>query len=98
MVTVVIVGAVCVMGTWMFTSGGGMKGGGGVASLGGGGGGVSGGGFLISSMILVSIGALMTSTTFRANPVTSAQPSNRCRPTTMAMLGMCLAGLRSRSA
>ena len=76
-VTVVIVGAVWVIGTWMLISGGGMNGGGGAASLGGGGGGVSGGGFLISSMILVSIGAFSTSTTLRARPVTSAHPSSR---------------------
>jgi hypothetical protein len=85
-------------GAWMFTSGGGMNGGGGVASFGGGGGGVSGGGFLISSMILVSIGAFSTSTTLRASPFTSAQPSTRWRKTTMVMLGKCFTGLRSRSA
>jgi hypothetical protein len=59
-------------GAWMLISGAGMNGGGGGASFGGGGGGTSGGGFLISSMILVSMGAFITSTTLRARPVTSA--------------------------
>jgi hypothetical protein len=68
----VIEGACVTVGTWMLISGGGMKGGGGAASFGGGGGGVSGGGFLISSMILVSIGGLITSMTLRARPLMSA--------------------------
>ncbi len=61
------------------TSGGGTKDGGGGANFGGGGrfSGGGGGGFT-SSMILVSIGALMTSTTLRARPLTSAQPSRMC--------------------
>jgi hypothetical protein len=67
----VIVGAICI-GAWMLISGAGMNGGGAAASFGGGGGGVSGGGFFISSMILVSIGCLITSTTLRARPVTRA--------------------------
>jgi crotonobetainyl-CoA:carnitine CoA-transferase CaiB-like acyl-CoA transferase len=74
--------------------------GGGGASFGGGGGRFSGGGGggLISSMILVSIGFLMTSTTLRAKPLTRAQPSSRCIKITIPMPSMCLPGLRCCSA
>jgi hypothetical protein len=71
--------------TWI--SGGGTKDGGGGANFGGGGrfSGGGGGGGLVSSMILVSIGALMTSTTRCASPLTTAQPSSRCKARTIPM-------------
>ncbi len=53
-------------------SGRGTKGGGGAVIFGGGRGGRGFGGGLRSSMILVSSGGLITSTTFRARPLTSA--------------------------
>jgi hypothetical protein len=67
-----------------------MKGGGGGASLGGGGGGVSGGGFFNSSIIFVSIGCLIASTTLRASPVTRAYPTITCMMTTMVNPSRCL--------
>src|SRR5271163_2202697 len=69
-------------GVCIWTSGGGMNGGGGVLSLGGGGG-CSGGNSLVSSMILVSTGSLITSTTLRARPVTSAYIKTTCSSTAM---------------
>ena len=51
-----------------------------------------GGGGFTSSMILVSIGPLMTSTTLRASPFSSAQPSTMCSSTTTASPVMCLPG------
>ena len=53
-----------------------------------------GGGGLTSSMILVSIGALITSTTLRARPLTSAQPSKRCIASTTPIPTRCFVGLR----
>ena len=90
----VIVGA-GVGGGVTTTSGGGTNDGGGGSVFGGGGrfsGG--GGGGLTSSMILVSMGALMISTTLRARPLTRAQPSSRCMSKTTPMPTMCLVGLR----
>ena len=81
-------------------SGGGTNEGGGGANFGGGGrfSGGGGGGGLTSSMILVSIGALMTSTTLRARPLTSAQPISRCISTTIPKPIACLPGLPCCSA
>ena len=78
------------------TSGGGTNDGGGGANLGGGGrfSGGGGGGGLTSSMILVSIGALITSIMRCARPVTSAQPNSTCRATTMPKPIRCRPGLR----
>ena len=83
-------------GGFTLTSGGGTKLGGGGANLGGGGrfSGGGGGGGLTSSMILVSIGALITSTRRCANPLSNAQPSNRCSTSTTLKPTMCLPGFR----
>jgi hypothetical protein len=94
-VVVVITGAT-VGGGLTTTSGGGTKLGGGGANFGGGGrfsGGGGGGGFT-SSMILVSMGPLITSTMRWAKPLSRAQPSNTCRPSTTPMPTICLPGLR----
>ena len=66
------------------------------ANFGGGGrfSGGGGGGGLVSSMILVSMGARITSTMRCASPVTSAHPSARCIATTTPMPAACLPGLR----
>ena len=98
-VVVVIAGA-GVGGGATTTSGGGTKLGGGGANLGGGGGRFSGGGGggFTSSMILVSIGFLITSTTLRASPVTSAQPIRMCNRMTIPKPTTCLPGLRCCSA
>ena len=98
MAVVVMVGA-GVGGALITTSGGGTKLGGGGANLGGGGrfsGG--GGGGLASSMILVSIGPLMTSITVRARPLSSAQPRMTCITMTTPMPTACFAGSRCCSA
>ncbi len=83
-------------GGFTWTSGGGTKDGGGGANFGGGGrfSGGGGGGGLTSSMILVSIGARITSTMRWARPVTRAQPSSTCIAITMPMPTACLPGWR----
>ncbi len=94
-VVVVIVGA-AMGGGFTLTSGGGTNEGGGGANFGGGGrfSGGGGGGGLASSMILVSIGALMTSIIRCANPFIMAQPNKRCRATTIAKPSACRLGAR----
>ena len=77
---IALVGAVSI-GKSIAISGGGTSTGGRSISGGGGGGGSSFA--LISSISAVSIGDVMTCTTLRANPDTSAQPNKKCNATMM---------------